>query len=188
MLFRSFGAQDDNVVSLQPRRDIKPPLAAAAAAQTAPLTPLQRALFEIRQADRGFDPAAFLTGARHAHEIIATAFASGERDTLKSLLDPAIYAHFDSAIADRQAKNLKSEFSYVRLVSAEIVDAALKGRSGEITVRFTVELISALRDANDAIVEGDPNTVRQVTDVWTFARDVKSDDPNWMLAATGSGA
>lgn len=184
-----FGANgDDNVVSLTPRRDVQPPLAPVPPAQAAPITPLQRALLDIRQADRGFEPAAFLTGARHAHEIIAAAFAAGDRETLKTLLDPAIYAHFDSAIADRQAKNLKSEFSYVRLVSAEIVDAALKGRVAEITVRFTVELISALRDANDTIVEGDPNTVRQVTDVWTFARDVKNDDPNWKLVATGSGA
>lgn len=180
----NFGARDDNnIVNLPPR-----PAAQAAPVQAAPLTPLQRALADIRQADRGFDPAAFLAGARQAHEIIATAFAAGERETLKNLLDPAIYGHFEAAIAERQAKTLKSEFSYVRLVSAEIVDAALKNRVAEVTVRFTVELMSALRDASDAIVEGDPNTVRQVTDVWTFARDTKSDDPNWMLAATGSGA
>lgn len=179
----NFSARGDgNVVGL-PRS-----AAQAAPAQAAPLTPLQRALADIRQADRAFDASAFLAGARQAHEMIATAFAAADRETLKNLLDPQIYGHFESAIAEREAKALKAEFSYVRLVSAEIVDAALKGRTAEVTVRFVVELMSALRDAQGAIVEGDPNIVRQVTDVWTFARDTRSDDPNWTLSATGSGA
>lgn len=151
-------------------------------------TPLANALNAIREADRGFDPDSFMTGARAAHEMIANAFATGDRDALKPLLDEDIYAAFDGAIRARETQGLKSEFTYVRLRNAEIVDAALRGRTAEVTVRFVVELMAGEVDANGAIVSGDPAVMRQVTDIWTFARDTRAGDPNWRVIATGSEA
>lgn len=165
----------------------RPAPAGAPSANIPAGTPLAVALAAIRQADRGFDADEFITGARQAHELIATAFAEGDRAALKPLLDAEIYRAFDAAIQERHDKGWKSEFSYVRLKSAEIVDAALQGRTAEVTVRFVSELISGLRDAAGTVVADDPTAVRTVTDVWTFARDTRASDPTWTLVATNAG-
>lgn len=185
----------ENGHALPPRAS--PPLAhAAARAQSgngayaaAPAgTPLAVALHAIRDADRGFDPETFVVGARAAHEMIAGAFAAGDRDSLRPLVDASIFAAFDKALRERETNGWKPDFSYVRLKTAEIVDAALKGRTAEVTLRFVVELMSGMRDASGAVVEGDPTLQRQVTDLWTFARDTRAGDPNWQLVATSGEA
>lgn len=148
--------------------------------------PAAAGIAAIRQADKGFIPSQFLDGARGAHDMIVHAFAAGDRQTLKPLLDKNVFDSFDGAIAAREAAGHKSEFTLVSQRAADFADASLKGRIAEVTVKFVSEIISVTRDAAGAVVDGVAGTVREVTDIWTFARDVRSSDPNWKLVATGA--
>lgn len=188
-------ASDDKVISL-PRRapDGAEPAAGGIATATeeriktlAPEgTSLNAALRAIAVADRSFDPDAFLTGAKAAYEMIVTAFAEGDRKTLKNLLSREVYDGFVSAIAQREGRGETIEFRFVGIDKAEITDAALKGGIEQVTVRFHSKLISATHDKTGAVIDGDPVHVADVTDIWTFAREVSSRDPNWKLVATES--
>jgi predicted lipid-binding transport protein (Tim44 family) len=117
--------------------------------------------------------------------MIVHAFATGDRESLKPLLDKDVYASFDSVIAAREGMGHKTEFTLVSQREAEFADAALRDRIAEVTVKFVSEIISVTRDAAGAVVDGVAGAVREVTDIWTFARDTRSSDPNWKLVATG---
>lgn len=175
--------QDDNVIRLPGSQADE---AAEAAAYAPAGSPLAAGLAQIELADRSFTPAGFLDGAGKAHEMIVTAFAAGDRATLRQLLDDDVLRDFEAAIDDREAEGRRLEQSYVGLSGADISAAELDGSRARVTVRFTSEIISALRAANGDVVEGSPEAVRQVIDVWTFERDTKSRDPNWKLVATGA--
>ena len=149
-------------------------------------TPLNQALKAIAGADISFDPKEFINGAKAAYEMIVVAFAEGDRKTLKQLLAKEVYEGFNSAITDRESRNESADTTFVGIDKAEISDAAMKNTSAQVTVRFSSQLISATRDRNGGVIDGDPNKVIDVTDVWTFARDVSSRDPNWHLVATES--
>lgn len=153
-----------------------------------PLDPVLSGLFDISLSDRGFDKDKFLEGARAAYEMIETAFAAGDRETLRSLLDPEVFAVFDSTITAREAKGQRSQFTFVGYREVNIVAAALKNRVAEIVVSFEARFISAVLDADGKVVEGDDKAVRDVTDIWTFARDTRTRDPNWLLVATAGAA
>jgi predicted lipid-binding transport protein (Tim44 family) len=173
----------DKVVSLP-----KPALPARRAAEDAPLAaklagPLSGALTEIQIADRSFDLDQFLAGARIAYEMIVTAFAKADRRGLKMLLSDEVYHGFDEAIAAREARGETVESHFVGIKSAELIDATMKGREAELTLRITSELISFTKNADGAVIEGDPTTVHEVRDQWTFGRDTRSSDPNWKLVA-----
>lgn len=174
--------RDDNVIRL-PGAGAE---SAGGEAGPAPASPLEAALVRIELADPAFSREMFLDGARKAHEMIVTAFAAGDRETLRRLLDPAVLADFEAAIAAREAAGQTLDQTYVGLTGAEIVDASLEGSVARITVRFTSEIVSALRGPDGGIVEGSPEAVRRVVDVWTFERDLSSRDPNWKLVATGA--
>ncbi|MCW2308672.1 Tim44/TimA family putative adaptor protein [Rhodobium gokarnense] len=148
---------------------------------------LNTALRTIVSADRSFDAKHFLTGARSAYEMIVTAFADGDRRALQNLLANDVYDSFVGAIADRESRGETIESTFIGIDKAEIVEAALQGTTAQITVRFKSQLISVTKDSEGRIVEGDPNAVNEVTDIWTFARDTESPDPNWKLVATESG-
>ena len=132
-------------------------------------------------------PAKKLTGARAAYEMIVTAYATGDRRTLKNLLSREVYEGFDAAIREREARGETTETQFVAIVSADIINAELRGRTAQITVRFVSQLISVTRDKSGAVIEGNPEKVNDVTDIWTFARDLSSSDPNWKLIATEAG-
>lgn len=151
-------------------------------------TPLADTLTAISQIDRGFDAEAFLGGARAAYEMIVTAYAEGDRAALRPLLSPEVFAGFDSAIAARESKNLQVEQSFIGIDRAKLSAAALDGTRARLTVTFRSQLTSCTKNADGVVVEGDPVTIREVNDVWTFERDVKSRDPNWKLVATGASA
>lgn len=142
----------------------------------------------VRQADPSFEPDGFVHGAKMAHEMIAKAFAQGDRSALKPLLADDVYASFDAAISAREKSGYQIDFSFVGLKQANLEEVSLRGRIAEVTVRFVSELISATRDAAGAVIEGAAGVVREVTDVWTFARDTRSSDPNWKLVSTAAGA
>ena len=173
-------ATKDNVVTLPERP-------AQAGAGSAGATPLARALMDIKLADRTFDSERFLSGARAAYEMIVTAFARGERDVLRPLLSDDVFETFERAIKSRETRHVRVDFTFLKLKSARISGAEMKGRTAEVTVTFESEVMMAGYDPSGALVEGDPKTPHSVTDIWTFARDTSSRDPNWALVATASG-
>ncbi len=145
---------------------------------------ISQGLVEIFRADPAFDPGHFLLGAKAAYEIIVTAFAEGNRKTLKNLLNNEVYDGFAGAIADRERRGEQIDQSFVGIKSADLIEAELKGGVAQLTVKFVSELISATRDRAGVVIGGDPKRIREVTDIWTFAHEAASRDPNWKLVAT----
>lgn len=181
---------EDNVVPLPRARDAAP----RPASRNSVLnrfdanSPVGQGLGAIRSADPGFDADAFFHGAKVAHEMIVKAFADGDREALKPLLADDVYSSFEGAITQRARNGHTVEFAFVGLKSTDIEEAALRGRVAEVTVKFVSELITATKDAAGAVIEGATGVVREVTDVWTFARDTRSSDPNWKVVATAGAA
>ncbi|MDM9621175.1 calcium-binding protein [Rhizobium sp. AC44/96] len=149
-------------------------------------TPLNDSLREMNKADASFNPKEFLNGARMAYEMVVTAFADGDRKTLKTLLSREVYDGFDAAIGEREAKGEKVKSTFVGVEKAEITNVELKGSEAQITVRMVSQLISATYDKDGKLLDGDAENVAEVNDLWTFARDTRSRDPNWKLVATES--
>jgi predicted lipid-binding transport protein (Tim44 family) len=180
----------DNVVPLPRAEGARPPARPEGAEEVVPAkiapagSALNAALKSVMSADRSFEPGHFLGGAKAAYEMIVQAFAAGDRKTLKMLLAPEVYDGFVAAIDDREAAGHTVESTFVGIDKAEITEAALKGSSAQIGVRFISQLITVTRDSAGAVVDGDPSKVTEVIDIWTFARDVSSRDPNWKLVAT----
>jgi predicted lipid-binding transport protein (Tim44 family) len=145
---------------------------------------VSQGLVEIFRADPSFEPAHFVQGAKAAYEIIVTAFAEGNRKTLKNLLNSEVYEGFNGAIAERERRGEQIDQSFVGIKSADLVEAELKGGIAHLTVKFVSELISATRDRAGVVISGDPKRIREVTDIWTFAREASARDPNWKLIAT----
>lgn len=152
----------------------------------APGTPLNGQLRSVVKSDPSFNPKEFVNGARMAYEMIVVAFADGDRKTLKNLLSREVYEGFDAAISDRESKGEVVRSSFVGIEKAEIVGAEVKESEVNVTLRIISQLISATYDKAGALVDGDAETVAEVNDLWTFARDVRSRDPNWKLIATES--
>jgi predicted lipid-binding transport protein (Tim44 family) len=150
-------------------------------------SPLGRGIAEIQAADPAFDPHAFLDGAKAAFEAIVGAFAAGDSKALKSLLSPPVYSDFANAIEARKQAGETLETTVIGFDRAEITNAVLQDREAQVTVEFVTEQINLTKNADGAITEGDPQTVSKVTDIWTFARDTRSRDPNWQLVETRSG-
>ena len=150
-------------------------------------SPTAAGLDAIKGADPNFDVQHFLTGARAAYEMIVTAFAQGDRRALKNLLSREVYDGFEAAIRDREARGDRVETRFVSIDKAEIAGAELRGRLAHLTVRFVSQLVSVTHDRSGTVIDGSPEKVSDVTDVWTFARDVSSRDPNWKLVATEAG-
>ena len=187
------GAQDNNVVPMPGSVIDQAPLAPTAdvAAPTDRWkglaeagSPLAKGLDAIVAQDSSFDPRHFLSGARSAYEMIVLAFANGDRRALRDLLSSEVYESFDTVIRDREKHDQKTETRFVSIDKAEIVSAEARDRAAQITVRFVSQLISATRDRAGNVIDGNPDKVTEVTDVWTFARDISSRDPNWKLVAT----
>ena len=156
-------------------------------AVAAPGTPLNESLRALNRADPSFTPKEFLNGARMAYEMIVMAYADGDRKTLKNLLSREVYDGFDAAIGERESRGEKVKSTFVGIDKAEITHAETKGSEAQITVRIVSQLISATYDKADALIEGDAENVAEVNDLWTFARDTRSRDPNWKLVATEAG-
>ena len=149
-------------------------------------TPLEAGLTQIKVADPKFDPREFLSGARLAFEVILTSYAGSDTAALKPLLSPEVFGNFSQSIRDRQQANETMEITLVGIKSADTVEAYMAGRTAHLTIKFVSQQITAVRDDNNEVIEGDPKEVIDVTDFWTFARDTRSGDPNWILVATGS--
>jgi predicted lipid-binding transport protein (Tim44 family) len=186
----------DKVVPMPQRpADVAPRPAEAAAEPSADRwkdiaeagSPAAAGLDAIAAADPGFDGKHFIAGARAAYEMIVTAFAGGDRRQLRNLLSREVFDGFDSAITDRERRGETAESRFVSIDGSTVTAAELRNRTSQITVRFISKLISVTRDGAGAVVDGNAEKVTDVTDVWTFARDVSSRDPNWKVVATEAG-
>ena len=144
-------------------------------------------LERIRAADPGFDPAQFLEGARAAFEMIVGAFAAGDKARLRPLLSDEVYTPFAAAIDERTAAGETLETRIVGLKRLDITEAGLTGRLARVTVKFVSDQINLLRAHDGSVVDGDPDHAVEKTDFWSFTRDTRASDPNWVLEATASG-
>jgi len=170
----------DNVISLPDRTP------ADAGDEPAPDTPLAAGLTQIKIADPSFDTKTFLEGAQTAFEMVVNAFAAGDGKTLNMLLSKEVYENFASAIRARELANHSQETTLAGIKGVDILEAEMRGTEAVITIKFVSDQINATIDENGEVVDGDRNAVVEVTDIWTFARDTKSSDPNWKLIATRS--
>jgi predicted lipid-binding transport protein (Tim44 family) len=175
----------DNVARLPDRSR---PSADVAPLDLSTASPLEAGLAQVRAADSSFDPRTFVEGARGAFEMIVGAYAQGDTATLRPLLADEVYENFAAAIKARQQAKQTLETTLVGIKTADIIEARMDNRTALVTVKFVSEQINVTRDAGGAAVEGDPQQIAAVTDVWTFARNTRSRDPNWLLVATSENA
>ncbi len=145
-------------------------------------------LAAIKAVDPGFEARSFVAGARGAFEIIVNAFAAGDTKALRPLLNDEVYDRFAGEVARRNAAKETLTTNLVGFDASEIVAAELRGSEARVTVRFVCEQINVTRNAEGLIVDGNPNEVSKLTDIWTFARNTASSDPNWLLVATDAPA
>lgn len=147
-------------------------------------TEIEDGLRAISQVDPGFSPKQFLEGAKSAYEMIVSAYAAGDRKSLRNLLDKDVFDSFDAAITEREAAGQTVDFTFVGLSNIEFVEAELDKRNAVVTLRIDAEVVSITKDREGEIVEGTPGQVVAIADEWTFVRNTRSRDPNWKLVAT----
>lgn len=145
------------------------------------------ALAEMKAVEPDFSVGEFLHGARSAYEMILMAYETGTLEDVRPFLSDEVYATFAEAVEARRVQGLTVEAEFVGLRDVGLTDAKFDSRSGEaeLTLRFAGEMTSVVRNAAGEIVEGSTSEIRRQRDVWTFARNMGSDDPNWQLVATG---
>jgi predicted lipid-binding transport protein (Tim44 family) len=164
--------------------DQVPPPAPVARRWEGAMAPLGAGLDAIIAQEPDFDPKNFADGARSAYEMIVTAFAAGDRKALKPLLAKDVLDGFETAITDREKRGEKVETAFVSIDKADLTHVEVKSGTAQITMRFASKLITATRDAAGKVVDGDAVAVADVTDIWTFSRQLGSRDPSWLLVAT----
>ncbi len=180
--FDQTGADGGKVVPL-PERD-KPQPAEEVPVADPKDAAVKAGLTEIRLADPSFDLDRFLAGARTAFGMIIEAFAKGDKETLRNLLAPEVFENFSAAIDERVAAGHTLTSEIVALRDIEILEARLDGTRARITLRFVSEQINVTRDQDGHLIDGNPSRIVEVVDIWTFERDVRSRDPNWLLVET----
>ena len=186
-LAKSNSMDDNKVVTLPRRGEEEEENRYAEIDAVAPVgSPVNDSLRELTKTDPTFRPKEFLNGARMAYEMIVTAFADGDRKTLKNLLSKEVYEGFDAAIKERETRGEVVKSTFVGTEKIDITHATVRDSEEQITLRILSQLISATYDKDGKLVDGDPENVSEVDDIWTFSRDVRSRDPNWKLIATES--
>lgn len=176
---RPRGKRDFEVIEGGPDRDITDHVPDG--------SPAAKALAAMKQAEPGFSVSEFLGGARSAYEMILMAFEKGELDRIRPFLSDEVETSFAAAIEARERDGLTVEATFTGLRELVLHDATFDrdSRVGEITMRFTGELTSVVRNKAGVVVEGSPTEIKRQRDTWTFARKMGVDDPNWQLVATG---
>jgi predicted lipid-binding transport protein (Tim44 family) len=149
-----------------------------------PADPLQEGIARIRGADPSFDRAHFLSGARQAFHMIVAAFAQGDTATLRPLLADDVYDHFAEEIRHRNAAGETLESTINGVDAVELIEARLDGRTAFVTVKFVTRQTNVVRSAAGEVVDGEPGHPVDVTDLWTFSRNTRAKDPNWVLVET----
>lgn len=144
------------------------------------------ALQRIAASDPRFTPESFVEGAKRAFAMVIAAFAKGDEQTLKPLLSEEVFGNFHQAIEARRQAGETSFSELTEIVSADILEARSDGPTARISMRFVSRQLILVKDAGGAVVEGNADRPVRIVDLWTFARDLRSADPNWLLVATRS--
>lgn len=146
-----------------------------------------RALAAMKRVDPDFNVSGFLQGARGAYEMILMGFEKGELDTIRPFISDEVFEVFSTVVQQREERGLTVKAEFIGISELAIHDTEFDdvSKEGEISVRFVGELSYVIENAEGEIVEGNPNAIKKQKDVWTFARDLGSNDPNWLLIATG---
>jgi predicted lipid-binding transport protein (Tim44 family) len=128
-----------------------------------------------------FKEETFLKGAQAAYEMIVNAFAAADKKILKDLTSPEVYKSFIGVLDERKNKKYVNQFTFIGIKKAKIENVDKKDSFYTVKTRFVSEIISCIKDANNNIIEGSPEEIQTVNDVWSFSRDLNSDDPTWNL-------
>lgn len=147
----------------------------------------EQGVYDIFRIDREFDLVNFTQAAQDAFVIIVEAFAEGDHDTLKNLLEPQVYAAFEGALKQREAngEKISTEIHAVRKV--ELLTACIDGKTAYITIRFIADETCVVRDSAGLILSGDPDRITEMNDIWTFSHVLKGRDPRWLVHETRDG-
>lgn len=148
---------------------------------------VERGIREIAQADNRFDLAQFLEGARGAYEMVLEAFWSGDKETLRELCDDDVYEGFAAAIDAREEAGETLDNKLIRIEETRVHSATLDRRTARISVLFVADIAAVTRDRDGNVIAGSLDDAIESRDVWTFARNVSSKDPNWVLDETDEG-
>ena len=176
-------SNEDNVVPLPDRSEWGEETSPEAGSEEGEML-MTAGLTQVEVADPQFNETDFLAGSRVAYEMTVTSFAGGDTDTLRPLLNDEVYKNFANSIQEREQRSETLETTLLAIKTAEIIEANMSGDVAAVTVKFVSEMVNLTRDAEGEIISGDPRDVREVTDIWTFARNTKARDPNWILIAT----
>ena len=169
--------------ALQPAQAAQPP-----AIELEGVMPgVERGIREIAAADRGFDPAQFVAGAKGAYEMVLEAFWQGDKDTLRELCDDDVYEGFAAAIDARREAGHVIDNKLIRIEETRIQSASLEHRMARIAVLFVADIAAVTRDGEGNVIAGSLDDAIESRDVWTFSRNVGSSDPNWVLDETDEG-
>lgn len=164
---------------------VEPPAEPVNRAIPDPASPIGQTLQRMKAVDRSFDPPGFVRGAEQAFTMIVTGFARGDRDTLRGLLSDETYAAFDQAITARETAG-HSQVSEIRSIQSTTIEAAeLKDNVATITLRIVSDQVNLTSDRNGNPVTG-TEAVTEITDLWSFERDLTQPDPTWRLVAARS--
>jgi predicted lipid-binding transport protein (Tim44 family) len=165
--------ETDNVVTIKPNKNKKENQEETLGGLT-----------ELREKDPSFSDTDFIKGSKEAFSWIVEAFSKGEISKLEPLLSGPLFNGFKQAIEQREANQLSLETNVVSIKSAQIHNVTVKNDQVSITVEYVTDQIKSTRNSKDEIVDGDPDTIETVTDLWTFNRNIKSQNPNWTLVKT----
>jgi len=172
---------DDLPIVLDDRKAELPPNVAIASAS------VESALGEIMDQDPSFQISKFSLSAQDAFAMIVEAFAAGERETLRDLLEPQVYNAFDSAITAREEKGETMVNQIHAVKNANILNARIEDRTAYVTIQFIAQETCVIKDRDGNITFGNPDRVTEMNDVWTFSHQLRSNDPRWMLHETRDG-
>ncbi|MGB3795181.1 MAG: Tim44/TimA family putative adaptor protein [Alteraurantiacibacter sp.] len=148
---------------------------------------IEMGLREISTADRNFELLGFLEGARGAYEVVLEAFWRGDKDELKALCDDDVYESFAAVIDERDEAGITMDNRLIRVEDVTVHSAELDGKMAHIALRFVSDIASVSRDKDGTVVAGSLDDAVESRDIWTFSRDVRSDDPQWLLDETDQG-
>lgn len=179
-------AGSDNVIPLPSAPRTSAPTSGPGGIRATVLPTAAAGVAAVRAADPSFDALGFAAGARSAFGAIVEAFARGDTAQLRPLLDPPTFASFEAEIGARTGRREKVETTLIGFEASDIAAAEMQGGFAQVTVRFVTEQINVTRDAEGQVADGNPNEVVKAIDLWTFRRDTKSSDPNWVLIKTES--
>ncbi|MAD13376.1 MAG: preprotein translocase subunit Tim44 [Pelagibacteraceae bacterium] len=141
---------------------------------------------EPKQDESKFNEKTFVKGAEAAYEIIINAFAQSDRKTLKPLLTKDLYKSFDDVIKERSVKKITSDMTFIGIKETKVLDVNVVGSVHKVKTKFVSEIVNCLKNDKGKVIEGNPEQIKLVTDVWVFQKDLKSSDPTWYLTELSS--